>query len=229
MPDYYPHWINNTTVDLKKGEEQTLVIVDKAATLVYLVNQGVLEFHSWLSSAETVHKPDKLVFDLDPSEQNNAASSYLSHLHFGARVLKKILEDDGLVPFLMTTGSRGYHVVVPLIPTHSFEQTHQYALHCARRLVSQYPDLFTIQMNKKQRGKKTFVDYLRNAYGQTSVSCYSLRAREGAPIATPLDWHELSKSTPQQYTIKNIFRRLARKKNPWQHFGQSARTLPDMR
>lgn len=228
IPDYFPGWIKHKTVDLKKGDTQTLVIIDNRATLVYLANQGVLEFHSWLSNSKHIHKPTKLVFDLDPSSilHSNITKTDLASLRFGARALKNMLEQNGLNPFLMTTGSRGYHVVVPLLPTSSFEQVHVYAHHCAQTLVNAYPDLFTIEMNKKKRGKKVFIDYLRNAYGQTSVACYSLRALEGAPIATPLDWHELSKTTPQQYTIKNIFRRLAKKNDPWKDFEKSAEKLP---
>ncbi len=229
IPDYFPSWIKHKTVDLKKGDTQTLVIIDDSATLVYLANQGVLEFHSWLSSSKTIHKPTKLVFDLDPSitSSKNTAIENLYKLRFGARALKNILESYGLTPFLMTTGSRGYHVVVPLLPTSSFEQVHAFAHSCAQALVNAYPDFFTLEIGKKKRGKKVFVDYLRNSYGQTSIACYSLRAREGAPIATPLDWHELSKTTPQQYTIKNIFRRLTRKKDPWKNFEKSAKKLPN--
>jgi len=233
IPDYFPGWIKHKTVDLKKGDTQTLVIIDNSATLAYLANQGVLEIHSWLSNSEAIHKPNKLIFDLDPSLtlhdsilHASTLKTDLANLRFGARALKNMLEKNGLNPFLMTTGSRGYHVVVPLLPTSSFEQVHTYARHCAQTLVNTYPNLFTIEISKKKRGKKIFIDYLRNAYGQTSIACYSLRALEGAPIATPLDWHELAKITPQQYTIKNIFRRLARKNNPWKDFEKSAKKLP---
>lgn len=219
VPDYFPAWIKRKKIDLKKSEKQTQVLVDSTASLVYLANQGVLVFHSWLSSAQKINKPDKIVFDLDPSGND------LNELRFAARKFKKILEDHGLVPFVMTTGSRGYHIVAPLVPEHSFEVVHAFAKQICQELVANYPDRFTIQMNKAKRKGRIFLDYLRNSYGQTSVACYSLRAKEGAPIATPLEWRELSKTKPDQYTIKNIFIRLARKKDPWKNFYQNAKRL----
>lgn len=220
VPEYLPDWIKNKTVELRKGENQTLVIVDDGATLIYLANQGTLEFHSWLSTSTNAHLPRKLVFDLDPPHNSD-----LSNLRFGARALKTILQDHGLVPFLMTTGSRGYHVVVPLVPTHSFEEIHTFAKSIATSMAEAHPNHFTTEMNIKKRGEKVFIDYLRNSYGQTSIACYSLRAQENAPIATPLDWNELSRTKPKQYTINNIFRRLAQKVDPWGNFEKSAREL----
>jgi bifunctional non-homologous end joining protein LigD len=219
IPDYFPAWIHHKQVTLKKGEEQELVMVDDADSLVYLANQGVLEFHAWLSSARAVNNPDKIVFDLDPSGAD------IQELRFAARTLKKILEGHKLVPFIMTTGSRGYHVVVPIIPEHSFEKVHEFAQSIAQSLVEQYPDRFTITMSKAQRKGNVFIDYLRNSFGQTSVAPYSLRARENAPIATPIGWLELSKTKPQQYTLKNIFKRLLRKKDPWKDFFKKAKRL----
>ena len=139
-------------------------------------------------------------------------------LRSAALNIKKILELHGLVPFIMTTGSRGYHVVTPIKPTDNFDNVHAFSRDIANALAQQYPTLFTTAMNKSDRTGKIFIDYLRNAYGQTSVAPYAVRALEGAPIATPLDWHELATTLPQKYTIKNIFRRLAQKDDPWKNF-----------
>jgi bifunctional non-homologous end joining protein LigD len=109
VPDYFPDWITTKKITLKSGEKQSLVVIDKKETLVYLANQGVLVFHSWLSSMPKTHNPDKIVFDLDPSP-----TSTVNELRYAVRKIKKNLEEHGLVPFLMTTGSKGYHVVAPI-------------------------------------------------------------------------------------------------------------------
>jgi bifunctional non-homologous end joining protein LigD len=92
-------------------------------------------------------------------------------------------------------------------------------------LANQHPDKFTTAISKAKRKGRIFIDYLRNSFGQTSVACYSLRAKPGAPIATPLDWSELSQTDPQKYNIHNIFKRLARKKDPWKDFAKKAKHL----
>lgn len=220
ISDYFPSWIKRKKIMLKTHEAQSLVVLDSKAALIYLANQAVLVFHSWLSSEKNIHKPDKIVFDLDPSKKNS-----LPDIRFAVRKLKKILESHGLKPFVMTTGSRSYHVVAPIVPDYSFKQVNAFAKEICKELVSDYPDRFTVEMSKSKRNGRIFLDYLRNSFGQTSVACYSLRALEGAPVATPLDWHEFAKTKPQQYTIKNIFKRLARKKDPWKDFCAHATTL----
>lgn len=219
IPDYFPAWIARKTVDLHKGEKQTLVVVDSADALAYLANQGVLVFHAWLSVSKAVNKPDKIVFDLDPSGTDS------KKIKRAARLLKKILEQHKLVPFVMTTGSRGFHIVAPILPEHSFEKVHDFAKHIAQRLADEYTTDFTVEMSKAKRKGRVFIDYLRNSFGQTSVAPYSLRAKEGAPIATPITWKELATTAPQKYTMKNIFRRLSRKGDAWHDFEKHAMNL----
>lgn len=219
ISDYFPSWINRYTVDLKKGGSQTLLIVDSPASLMYLANQLVIEFHSWLSSIDDINKPDKIVFDLDPSDEN------LEILHFVALQLKAELEQHQLVPFIMTTGSRGYHVVVPIKPQHDFEIVHEFAKKVAHLIAEKHPNKCTAEVSKAKRNDKVFIDYLRNSFGQTSIACYSVRAHEDAPIATPISWDELSKTEPQKYNIHNIFKRLAKKDDPWKNFSKHAKNL----
>lgn len=216
ISDYFSAWVERKKILLKKGTTQELVVINDQDSLLYLANQGVLVFHAWLSPVSSVRYPDKMVFDLDPSGND------LQELRFGARQLKKMLEKHGLTPFLMTTGSHGYHVVVPLVAQYSFAKIHAFAKKIADELVEQYPDLFTTHISKKKRKGRIFIDYLRNAYGQTSVAPYSLRALEGAPVATPIGWSELSRTEPQKYTLNNIFKRLKRVKDPWKNFFKKA-------
>ncbi len=219
-PDYFPSWITTKTIK-KKGEGSVAYVVcDDAATLVYLANQGCLTPHLWLSKTNKLRYPDRMIFDLDPSGDD------FSLVIRAAKLLKKRLEADGLKPFVMTTGSRGLHVVVPLKQTATFDKVRAYARALAQEMAHDNPQQFTIILRKKERKKRVFIDYLRNSYAATGVAPYAVRPKEGAPVATPLAWTELTSSlTPQKYTIKNIFSRLSGRSDPWRHFASSARSL----
>jgi bifunctional non-homologous end joining protein LigD len=117
----------------------------------------------------------------------------------------------------MTSGSRGLHVHVPIQRRHDFDEVKPFARAVAELLSARYPDDLTTEIRKNKRKDRIFVDFLRNEYAQTAVAPYALRARPGAPVATPLEWDELSVSGmgPRKYALKNIFRRLSRKGDPW--------------
>jgi bifunctional non-homologous end joining protein LigD len=119
------------------------------------------------------------------------------------------------------------HIVIPLKPDHKFDKVKKAAIQIQQYLVDKSPNLFTDTQRKKKRNKKVFVDILRNEYGQTAITPYSMRAIKGAPIATPIEWEELNnkKLTPQKYNIKNIFQRLGKKEDPWRNIFDKAETL----
>lgn len=208
--DYFPAYIKRARL---KKEDGTVnyVLINNPETLVYLANQGVFVFHAWLSTAKKSKNPDRIIFDLDPSDND------FSKVRFAALTLKKLLEALGLKSYVMTTGSRGLHVLIPIKPRYTFTTTRTFAHTVAQALVDAYPELFTLEVRKEKRGKKLFIDYLRNSYGATGVAPYSVRARPGAPVATPLDWKEVASKRlkPDQWNIKTIFKRLAQKKDPW--------------
>jgi bifunctional non-homologous end joining protein LigD len=131
------------------------------------------------------------------------------------------------MPFVQTTGSRGLHVWVPLERAAAFAQVRDFAGELAERMVAQCPEERTTEQRKAKRGARVFLDVARNAYGQTAVAPYSVRARAEAPVATPLDWAELDDAHlgPRRYTIANLFRRLGRKRDPWADIGRHARPL----
>jgi bifunctional non-homologous end joining protein LigD len=225
-PDYFPGWIRRVSVYVEEDdEEQPQVVPEDAATLVYLANQNVVTFHPWLSEAERLDYPQRLIFDLDPPGGD------FEVVRYGARVLHDALEELGLAPFLMTTGSRGLHVVAPIQPTVPFDEAREFTRDLAEVLVRRHPERFTVEMRKKERGDRLFLDYLRNAYAQTAVAPYSLRAKPGAPVATPIDWHELDRDElhSQSYTLDNIFRRLGQKEDPWAEMEEQAPPLDEAR
>lgn len=209
--EYFPKWIKRVPIRLVQGGTQHVVVADSAATLAYLANQGTITFHIWSSTIHSLHKPDMMVFDLDPSDDD------FSKVIASARLLRTIIEKHGYTTRLMATGSRGLHILIPLKPTRDFDAVRTEAHAMAEEAVAQQPELVTVEARIAKRGNRVYIDVTRNAYGQTRVAPYSLRARPEAPIATPLEWSELTNDlTPKRYTIHTIFRRLAAKPNPWQ-------------
>jgi bifunctional non-homologous end joining protein LigD len=209
--DYFPSWIKTTNVAHRRESGSVdYVVCDDAATLVYLANQAAVEFHIWLSTVEDLERPDRMVIDIDPPD--GVPTAVLQKI---ARRLRDVYTEIGLTPYLQATGGRGYHVAAPLDRTADYGTVRDLALGIADRLAADDPDLLTTQQRKNKRGDRIFLDVNRNGFGQTFVSPYSLRARPGAAVATPLDWDELGRSAPAAYTTERIRRRLIRKADPW--------------
>jgi len=226
-PDYFPEWIKTIKVKVKeKGkDEEHLVNCDGLDTLLYIVNQGSITPHVWLSKKGHLDKPDRMIFDLDPPKGN------FDMVRKGAQDLKALFDKLELTAFLMTTGSKGVHIVVPLDVKTPFDESRKFASDVAEYLAGKYPDRYTTETRKDKRKGRLFLDYLRNSYGQTGVAPYSLRARKGAPVATPLDWNEIGNSdvTATTYTYDNIFRRLGNKNDPWKDFHRHKTGLKNAR
>lgn len=208
--EYFPEWIHRATLELEKGRIQHQVLCNDAETLVYLANQDCITLHVFLSRADKIHNPDRMIFDLDPGDHD------FDKVKFAANLLREKLADIEMTAFLMTTGSRGLHVVVPLDRSADFETVRAFAHDLASGLVKSSPGQLTIETYKEKRQGRLFLDYLRNSYGQTAVAPYSVRAISGAPVATPIYWEELeSLETSRKYNIKNVFGRLEEKGDPW--------------
>jgi bifunctional non-homologous end joining protein LigD len=218
MPSHFPDWIHRVTVP-KVGGTVTHVVCDDAATLVYLANQGCLTPHVWLSRIGHLDRPDRLIIDLDPG------SGGAVDARFAAHAARDLLAEAGLVPHLMATGSRGYHVVVPLKPVAAFDEVRAVAFGLAAALARRAPDRLTTEFHKANRGGRLFLDCNRNAYAQTAVPVYAVRPRPGAPVAVPLAWAELDTTKPDAWTVRTIGERLQQTADPWKGFGRHARTL----
>lgn len=219
--DHFPDWINRATLPKKDGEV-TYVVADNDATLVYLAQQDCITPHLSLSRIDRPHHPDRMIFDLDPSDDD------FRKVCRTAMCLKKMLDRLELNAFVQTTGSRGLHIVVPLDRHADFEAVRGFTHALCERVAAEDPELMTTEQRKAKRGKRVFLDDLRNAYGQTAVAPYAVRARPGAPLATPIRWEELDGHLdPRRYHIGNIFRRLARIEDPWRDIAKHASRLPD--
>ena len=224
VPDSFPPWIKRVTVDLHKGGTITHAVIDNAATLVYLANYNMITAHVWLSRIQAPEQPDQLVFDLDPSDDD------FRLVRTTALTLKGLLEELKLIPFVKTTGSRGLHVVVPIALGSGFEETHVFADYVAQRLVATDPEHLTTEFIKQKREGRLFVDLNRNAYAQTVVAAYSVRARRGAPIAVPIAWPDVESDTlrPDGVSIRGVWDWLRERDDPWQPMERSRRPLPHL-
>ncbi|MEO6350238.1 MAG: non-homologous end-joining DNA ligase [Candidatus Limnocylindrales bacterium] len=217
-PPHFPDWIRRVVVP-KVGGTVTHVVCDDAASLVYIANQGCTTPHVWLSRVGALDKPDRMIIDLDPGDGGVADA------RFAAVLAREILTDAGLVPYLMATGSRGYHVVVPIRPQADFEEVRSVAFGLAEAMARRAPDRLTTEFYKVERAGRLFLDVNRNAWAQTAVPAYSIRPREGAPVAVPLRWDELETAAPDQWNVRTIEARLAEEPEPWRGFGPHTRTL----
>lgn len=220
-PEHLPAWVRRVDVPKREGGVLPHVVVDEAATLVELVQFGTIELHPWLSLADDLERPDRLVLDLDPEEDD------LDGVRVAARAVREVCLEVGLDPRLMTSGSAGYHVVVAIAPTEGFDVVGEVARDLARVVARRHPDRTTIAHRIADRGGRVFLDHLRNAYGQTSVVPYGVRARPGAPVATPLDWDELGRVAPRDHRVDTLFRRLGQRDDPWTDVARAR--IPEVR
>lgn len=222
---HFPDWMTVVEVPQRtRGETVTHVVCDSAATLAYLANQAAVEFHIWLSTMDDIDRPDRLVIDLDPPPDTEVAV-----LRSIAHRFRDLFTEIGLTPFTQATGGRGYHVVAPLDRSEDFDFVRALALDLAERVAEAEPDLVTTAQRKQRREGRIFLDVGRNGYAQTFVAPYSLRARPGAAIATPLDWDEFGRSRPNGVTIAKMRRRLAQKSDPWARIDDHAASPAEAR
>lgn len=204
---HFPAWLAKVTAGSKTIVDYP--IVDSPAGLVYLANQGALEFHVWTSRVDDLSKPDTMVFDLDPPDGEVAL------VRRAARRVRAACEALALPAFVKTTGSKGLHVVVPLDGAADHAAVGALSMRIAEQLCRDAPDELTLEFYKKDRKGRLFVDMMRNAPGATFVAPYSLRGKPGAPVSAPIAWDELDAITPDGVRIRDVRARLDRAGDPW--------------
>jgi bifunctional non-homologous end joining protein LigD len=220
----FPDWIDRVTAPNRRTrqgttrEEVTYVVCRTADDLAYLANQGCITPHVWLSRAPDLYRPDQMVFDLDP------ASADLGVLRAAAAGLHGLLDELGLPAFLKSSGSRGLHLVVPLVPAADTDTVNVFSLAVADALVARHPDDFTTEGRIAKREGRLYLDTGRNGYAQTMAAPYAVRARPGATVSVPLDWSELDGFDPRDHILATIAERLARP-DPWAGIDEAAARL----
>lgn len=207
---HFPDYIARHEVPKRDGTT-TYPVITSADGVTYLANQGTVTFH--IPTARIAEEPDRLIIDLDPEEGD------VDQVRKAAVVMRSLLDEVGLPPLLMSTGSKGYHLVVPLDARENQVDTAVLAHGVAALAANGHPDLFTIEFLKKNRKGRVFVDWMRNTDGATAVAPYSLRARDEAPVAMPLTWDELSSTTPWSWTLE---RAADRTEEAWPPFEEAA-------
>jgi bifunctional non-homologous end joining protein LigD len=221
IDDRFSAEIERIPVDLGGGG--VYAAANSIGAVVGLVQMGVIELHSWGSTTQDLAKPDRMVFDLDPDP-----AVPWREVIAAAHSLRERLEALGLDSFVKTSGGKGVHVVVPLTRRHDWDEVKEFSRAVAEAMSNEEPRRFLAKASKKERAGRIFVDYLRNAEGATTVAAYSVRARRGAPVSTPLHWDELGgRLKPDTFNVSNVARRLqqAVRPDPWKAFRRSAHTL----
>ena len=203
-----------------KIQEKTKVgeylVVDDLQGLVSLVQMGILEIHTWNALADDIEGPDRVVFDLDPDP-----SVGWDRVTVAAQALRERLRALSFESFVKTTGGKGLHVVVPLRPASTWDESFSFSRAISEEMEREKPGAYTTSMPKAQRRGRILIDYLRNNRGNTSVAAYSTRARPGAPVSAPITWEELQRGVKaDQFHVGNIRARLeSLKADPWKGYG----------
>jgi bifunctional non-homologous end joining protein LigD len=217
-------WAPGTVRRVKIQEKRKVgeyLVVESLPALISLVQMNVLEIHTWNSCVDHLEQPDRIVLDIDPGGKVS-----WTQVIDAARLVRRLLRTVGLESFPKTTGGRGLHVVVPLEPGADWRACLEFSRSLALAIERHGPQLYTTAFAKAGRERKILIDYLRNNRTNTSVSAYSTRAREGAPVSVPVTWRELTSTLkPGAFTVLTLEDRLKRKKNPWADYWKAKQRL----
>ena len=223
IPKGAPEWVRRVTVPRRRGGDVTHAVGGEAATLVWLANQNCITPHAWTARCDRPDHPDRIVFDFDPPDDGD---DHLEAIRAGALAIGDLLREHGLQPYAMTSGSRGIHVVAPLRRGPESDRVRTVAGELAEEVAARLPDQLTTSWRKAGRGGRVLVDAARNTYAQTAVAPYAVRAKPGAPVATPLFWDEVADAEPRGWTLRDVPERLEARGDPWEGIAKAAARLP---
>ena len=217
---YFPDLVGRAEVSKAGGGTVVHPTCDSEDALVYLANQGALTLHAWSARVPDLEHPDVLVLDLDPPEDD------FEPVRRAALLLREVLDELGIEGHPMTTGSRGVHVLVPLDRSAGWEETRLHARALGAALVKRDPKALTRAFYKSQRRGRLYVDTGRARRGHLAVAPYTVRARPGAPVATPLAWAELEDPAvhARRWTIADV---LDRADDPWAGIWEGGQSLAE--
>jgi bifunctional non-homologous end joining protein LigD len=193
----------------------TYLTASTLLSLIGTVQMGVLELHTWGSSAPHLDKPDRIIFDLDP-----APDLAWARVVEAAQLVRGFMQELGLEGFVKTTGGKGLHVVIPIKPEKTWDEIKPFSRAIAEHFGETLPDRFTAKMTKARRTGRIFIDYLRNGWEATAVAAFSTRARPGAPVSVPIAWDELTNDMRDtSFTLETVGQRLKHlARDPWQDY-----------
>ncbi|RKN10515.1 non-homologous end-joining DNA ligase [Streptomyces radicis] len=198
-PKHLPDWIPTGRISFPSGRHADEICPNETAAVVWAANLGCLTFHPWpVRRADTEH-PDELRIDLDPQPGTGYADAVRA-----AGELRPLLDELGLVGWPKTSGGRGLHVFVPIVPEWTFPQVRRAAIAIARELERRAPERITTAWWKEERGERIFVDYNQTARDRTIASAYSVRPRPLAPVSAPLRWDEVPEAVPEDFDLASM-------------------------
>ena len=206
----FPEWLERIEVPKKDGTVRH-PLVDDRRSLLWLANQNCITPHVWTSRAPNLYHPDLCIFDLDPSEETPAA------VRAAALGLRDLLHELGLPSWVKTSGSKGFHIAVPLDGSAGFAEVSRFAHAVGALLVKRDPDNLTQEFSKAARGGRIYVDTARNGYSATFAATYAVRPRPGAPVSAPCTWEELERGEvgPRTFTLRTMAGRIAELGDLW--------------
>jgi len=220
VPKNAPDWLTTTTVSTPNGTTSQALVVADLDHVLWAVNLGCLGFHVWPCLTADPGHTDELRIDLDPSPGMD-----FGHIRRAAGELRQLLGELGITGYPKTTGNRGLHVYVRLQPRWDSYQVRAAAVALARELERRSPGLITAAWWKEERGQRVFVDYNQNAPHKTVFGAWSVRARPGAQVSTPISWAEIDDIHPDQFTIASLAARLESAGDPWQGMGDDPQSI----
>jgi bifunctional non-homologous end joining protein LigD len=216
----FPEWLERVEVP-KSGGTVHHPIVTGERSLLWLANQNTITLHVWSTRAPQLYQPDVCVFDLDPSRDDAKA------LRTATLQLRDFLDELGLPSWVKTSGSKGYHIVVPLDGKADSGVVSGFAQAVGSALVRRHPGTLTQEFSKADRGGRIYVDTGRNGYSATWAAPYTVRARPGAPVSAPCTWDEVESGAagPRAFTLRNVPDRLAAAGDSWSDLRKRGRSL----
>ena len=216
----YPQWLQRVEVPKKDGVVHYPIVTDERS-LQWLVNQNSITPHVWISRAPELHRPDICVFDLDPSVEDAVM------LRDAALSLRDLLNELGLPSWVKTSGSKGFHIVVPIDGKTDMEDVTRFGHGVGTLLVRRDPKNLTQEFHKADRGGRILVDTGRNGWSATHAAAYAVRAKPGAPVSAPCTWEELESGTigPQSLTLRDMNARIASVGDLWSGMRRRRRSL----
>jgi DNA ligase D len=220
VPASRPDWLQSTTVATPNGTTSQALVAADLDHVLWAVNLGCLGFHVWPYLAADPGHTDELRLDLDPTPGVG-----FTQIRAAARELEGLLAELGLAGYPKTTGNRGLHVYLRLQPRWDSYQVRAAAVAVARELERRRPDLITAAWWKEERGQRVFIDYNQNAPHKTVFGAWSVRARPGAQVSTPVSWAELDDIHPDQFTIASLAERLETAGDPWRSMDDAPQSL----
>ncbi|HEY4187729.1 MAG TPA: non-homologous end-joining DNA ligase [Polyangia bacterium] len=220
----FPDWLERVAVAKRQGgpgDEVHYPLVTDARALLWLANQNSITPHVWTARVPLLGQPDLCVFDLDPSD--DAAET----LRAAALAVRALLDELGLPSFVKTSGSKGFHIVVPLDGKATFDSVWRFGQGAGAVLVKRHPTLLTQEFIKADRAGRIFVDTGRNLPGATLAAVYAVRPKPGAPVSAPCTWDEVERGQagPQTFTLRTMDARLADVGDLWRGIDQQAKSL----